>query len=99
MFKIYEFQCKKCNQIIEEMIEIECDEIECPLCKGRAKKIISNVSFKLLYDPKVDKVGWANDGYATSQYWKDMDAARARGEDVMPADEALGKSINLKNNQ
>ena len=89
MYKIFEFQCVDCKQIMEELIDTnEMDETFCPeciTCKSKTERIISPTRFKLLYNPKTDSVGWAHDGYATSAYWGEVNAARDRGEDVAGA--------------
>ena len=45
---IYEYQCKKCNNIFEVFHRIE-EEINpaCPKCLGQARKIISATNFIL----------------------------------------------------
>ena len=91
MLKIFEYQCNDCKQIMEDFIDTnEVNEEytpKCIACSGETQRIVSRTTFKLTYDPRVDTVGWAYDGYATSQYWKDVKAARERGEDVVPATE------------
>lgn len=44
---IYEYRCKKCDLVIEEMTMSLNDKesIECPHCKGNAIKIVSSGSF------------------------------------------------------
>jgi putative FmdB family regulatory protein len=45
---IYEYQCKKCNEVFEifHKIDEECNAA-CPKCLGPAKKLISATSFIL----------------------------------------------------
>jgi len=47
---IYEYRCAECQQLFEEW----CKQVEdksaihnCPICKGEARRIISNTSFAL----------------------------------------------------
>lgn len=47
---IYEYRCAECHQVFEEW----CKHVEdgnrtrsCPICKGQAKRLISNTSFAL----------------------------------------------------
>ena len=47
---IYEYRCEECHQVFEEW----CKHVEdgnrirsCPICKGPAKRLISNTSFAL----------------------------------------------------
>ena len=44
---IYEYRCEKCDVIIEEVSFKLNDKksIECPICKGKATKIVSSGSF------------------------------------------------------
>ena len=47
---IYEYRCAECHQLFEEW----CKQVEdksaihtCPICKGEARRLISNTSFAL----------------------------------------------------
>jgi putative FmdB family regulatory protein len=45
---IYEYQCKKCNEVFEIFHKIDEDcNAACPKCLGPAKKLISATSFIL----------------------------------------------------
>lgn len=47
---IYEYQCKECKQLFEEWrrhVEDEDAVHACPICKGEARRLISNTSFAL----------------------------------------------------
>ncbi|MDD3553014.1 MAG: zinc ribbon domain-containing protein [Deltaproteobacteria bacterium] len=45
---IYEYECKKCNKIIEHMQKISDPNLEtCPECGGEVQKLISHSSFHL----------------------------------------------------
>lgn len=70
---LYEYVCETCDHT-EERIEFG-QEIDTPKCCPKCNTILvrkfpSKTNFKLQYDPKKDKVGWAKDGYNSSQYWK-----------------------------
>ncbi len=58
---IYEFECKVCNHIIEQIYpntaEAEGKSPKCPKCLGETKKIISGTTFLL------KGIGWGADGY------------------------------------
>lgn len=56
----------------------------CPDCGKQMTKKIDFGSFELKYNNKTDMCDWTGE---TSQYWKDFNDARARGENVKPADE------------
>ena len=60
---IFEFKCKKCGNIFEELfLKKSNDEtVSCPKCFGPAEKIISCSSF-ILKGP-----GWGKDGYCKSK--------------------------------
>lgn len=55
---IYEYQCTKCNKLIEELYKINKapETIQCD-CGDLAKRIISECTFKLKGD------NWAKDSY------------------------------------
>jgi hypothetical protein len=84
---LYDIYCVEC-ETIEKDVWLKIDE-EVPRCKcGCIRQRLCNChSFKLKYDPRVDSCGWAHDGYASSQYWKDVKAARDRGEKVKGVNE------------
>ena len=45
---IYEYACTSCGKNFENMQRItEAPLTECPLCKGKVKKLVSNCSFQL----------------------------------------------------
>ncbi len=56
----YEFECT-CGEITEELVKMGTEEIECPKCGAKAKKIISRCSFSLKGG------GWYADGYASTK--------------------------------
>lgn len=58
---IYEFKCPKDDTIIEQFVSMDTEEVECPKCKGPAKKIISPCTFSLKGG------GWYADGYSSKK--------------------------------
>ena len=47
---IYEYRCKECHQLFEEWCRhIEDEKVRhfCPICKGEARRLVSNTSFAL----------------------------------------------------
>ena len=86
---LIEYQCSVCNNI-DERLEFgdEMDEEHyCSKCNGLMSRIVSLCKFKLVYNNKLDSCSWGSEGYASSQYWREYNAARGRGEDVKPAGE------------
>ena len=59
-------------------------EDKCPECGKQMTKQPNFGSFELKYNNKTDMCDWTGE---TSQYWTDYHAAKARGENVKPADE------------
>jgi len=55
---VYEFKCPE-GVITERLVKMGTQEIHCPHCRKRAKKIISRCSFELKGG------GWYADGYAS----------------------------------
>ena len=85
MLKCFDFRCIECGHIEEQLYDENDEGIQpCSKCGGDVEKLMSKMSFKLTYNPATDRVGWAYDGYATSQYWSEFNAAKERGEDVVP---------------
>ena len=44
---LFEFKCEKCETITEAIVKSDVEEIECPKCDGKAKKIISTPHFHI----------------------------------------------------
>lgn len=66
--------CPKCEHVEKDVIfDSVHNKIEkpCPKCDGTMKNICNCGSFELKYDNKKDMCGWGNDGYNTSQYYRD----------------------------
>ena len=57
---IYEFECPE-GTITERYASMETEEIECPKCGQKAKRIISCCSFELKGG------GWYADGYSSKK--------------------------------
>lgn len=58
---VYEFKCPHDNTVVEEFVSMGTEEVECPTCKGKAKKIMSACTFKLKGG------GWYADGYSSKK--------------------------------
>lgn len=58
---VYEFQCPNDGTIIEEFVKMGTEQVECPKCHCKAKKIISTCTFSLKGG------GWYADGYAAKK--------------------------------
>ena len=56
---VYEFECQ-CGHNFEELVKMDTDSQECPVCHKRAKKIMSSCTFELKGG------GWYADGYSSS---------------------------------
>lgn len=65
---VYEYECKKCETIIEVQQKMADDPLtECPECKGPVNKIMSMNSFQLKGG------GWYADGYSSKSESKKAD--------------------------
>lgn len=62
----------------------EQSKTECPECGKLMTKKVDFGSFELKYNNKTDMCDWTGE---TSQYWRAFKEAKARGENVKPADE------------
>ncbi|GBC59903.1 hypothetical protein DENIS_0845 [Desulfonema ishimotonii] len=54
----YEFECS-CGTVTEELVKMGTEEVVCPKCGKKAKKIMSCCTFSLKGG------GWYADGYAS----------------------------------
>ena len=78
MSPIYDFFCEECGK--EDEILCKMDEnIICPECGKLMQRKCNCTNFKLVYDNKKDCCDWQGN---SSNYWKDVKAARDRGEKV-----------------
>jgi len=75
---LYDFECSKCGDVIEVLCGMD-DGYVCPKCLKPMNKLCNCTHFKLLYDPKKDKVDWEGN---TSQYWNAVREQRAEGKKV-----------------
>jgi hypothetical protein len=78
--------CHDCK-IIKEDVNLKYGEQPtevCPECGKPMTKKVGFGSFELKYNNKTDMCDWTGE---TSQYWKAYKEAKARGENVKPADE------------
>jgi hypothetical protein len=78
--------CNDCRIIKQDVRLAYKEEPEdvCPVCAKQMTKKPDFGSFELKYNNKTDMCDWAGE---TSQYWKAMNEAKGRGENVKPADE------------
>ena len=70
MLKSYDIICDVCDNVEEVFIDSGAGEKypKCSMCGGEMKRMFSSINFKLKYDNKTDVCGWADTGYASSQY-------------------------------
>lgn len=74
MMPLFEFECNSCSNVIETIEPFVKSEERhrCPKCGRMMKKVVGNkMTFKLLYDPKKDIVTWSNEGFATTQRFRE----------------------------
>ena len=57
---VYEFECE-CGKLTEDFVKMGTEEITCPKCHRKAKKIMSRCTFDLKGG------GWFADGYGPSK--------------------------------
>ena len=66
---IYEYRCQDCDNVFEEWHRgYEEKEITCPICKGNAKRLISNTAFIL-----------KGSGWYVTDYARNQDSAEGNG--------------------
>ena len=57
---VYEFKCPE-GTVTEKYVKMDTQQIECPKCRKKAKKILSSCTFSLKGG------GWYADGYASKK--------------------------------
>lgn len=70
---LFDFFCEKCGKTVERIIRDGTDSILCDCGGVLVKQFPRTFNFYLKYDPKRDKVSWGNEGYATTQRYKEYD--------------------------
>ncbi len=66
---LYDYYCEKCEKVMEDVVCKVNKEAHCKECGEIMTRMVNCKTFKLLYDPKKDTVGWSFNGYERSQYW------------------------------
>jgi hypothetical protein len=71
---LFDFVCDTCGKTEEKIISGDIKLIPCE-CGGNAIRQYPCDSFHffLKYDPKKDRVSWGNEGYATTQRYREYD--------------------------
>lgn len=88
MYKYYDVQCEDCGNEFEVFIGDDEEVPICPHCCGsNIKRLYTTFNYKLLYDNKRHICGWSDNNYETSQYYRKVKEARARGENVKAPDD------------
>ena len=77
MSPLYDFTCV-CGNEIEVLCKMD-EGVVCSKCLKPMKRVCNCRHFKLVYDNKRHVCDWSGN---SSNYWNDVKAARARGEDV-----------------
>lgn len=77
---IYDCYCEKCNkELIDVYMKVNDENPICPDCEILMVRAANTGHFKLLYDPKKDRVDW--DGN-TTKYYDEYKKQKAEGKDV-----------------
>ena len=85
---LYEWSCINCgykHEVIEKFEDADKEHF-CPFCQTHrmTRQFPNKVNFKLIFNQKTDMCDWYGN---RNQYWDQYRAAKARGEDVKPANE------------
>lgn len=86
MLQLNDYECLNCANVEEHYVNIE-EQVFCSKCGGISKKLFTGMRFELKYNPKTDMCSWGNEGYSSSQYWKDVKKAKEDGHKVKGANE------------
>ena len=47
---IYEYNCEKCNYKFDRLVSGHSSKVNCPICQGEVKKLMSSFSVGASYD-------------------------------------------------
>ena len=86
MLQLNDFECPTCG-VLKELYIDHTEKPVCDKCNTTMIKLFNNMRFELKYNPKTDVCAWGNEGYAASQYWRDVKKAREDGHKVKGANE------------
>lgn len=81
---LYDMHCKICEEKVYDILKKYDEEYKCPECDNVMIHTTNCTHYKLIYNNKTDMCDWTG---ASSQYWNDYNAAKARGEKVKPQGE------------
>lgn len=81
---IYTLYClnDECAYEEEWFGKIDEETPNCRLCDSNTSRKCECKSFQLKFNPRIDRCGWAADGYAQSQYWSEYNKQKAEGKKV-----------------
>lgn len=87
---IYEYCCEECRQVFEEWQSgFDEKELECPVCGGVSRRVISNTSFVLKgggwYATEYGTKSGSGNGDEASAKTDDSSGSEASGSDAAPA--------------
>jgi len=69
---VYDLKCSQCETEEEMMLKMDEDIPVCPVCGDKRTKVCNCSHFKLIYNNKMDSCSWGNEGYASSQYYRNV---------------------------
>ena len=78
MLKSYDIICDVCDNVEEVFIDSGEKYPKCSMCGGEMKRMFSSMNFKLNFNSRQDYCGWADTGYASSQYWRHVKEANEK---------------------
>lgn len=74
---LYDFICNVCGKTEEMIVNRDVNIIPCKnkKCGGSAERQYpcSSFHFFLKYDPRTDRVSWGNEGYSSTQRYREYD--------------------------
>jgi hypothetical protein len=84
---LYDVYCEKCNTELNDLLLNFDENLICPNCNNKMKKKCNCSHFKLVYNNKTDICAWGDNNYETSQYWREINKAKEKGENVKSPDD------------
>lgn len=84
---LYDVYCENCKTEIDDVFLDFDEDLTCPECGELMRKKCNCSHFKLIYNNKTDICAWGDNNYETSQYWREVNKAKERGENVKSPDD------------
>lgn len=83
---LYEFCCKRCGSVFEEITPLDSPPPSCPKCGGETYRLISPVSFKISDDRAIRRIEKRFRDYIKDGKYKDAERFLSKASEYVKDD-------------